>query len=668
MEENKNAKRRERIKTILIIFLALMLVLTFFSNTILNHSLPTVSAQYASNGMITEKVRGSGIVEANQNYEITVEGSGSGKREVSKVMVKVGDEVKAGDELFILDSADSSEEVKELEASIQEAELAYQKALLTAAPDYASENQQIADARTALQNAINRLNEARNQQANSGNPDAVSYSDYQNASQTYKNLSNKMTELSSYLSQVSAGELDGLPIEYTSALQDAKNALDSANLNVTSSTQTVEILSSSITVSSAEQKATIRTLERSAETADIAYQRAKEDYEAFQNSGEAPPVSSEDDSEEPIMMDSTSLLRAMQDAEQTAKYAHEDVESAKSVLIIIEAEEKALSDAQNDLQKANDDLKTAQTNYQNASNGVQSLIQADIDSLTVQMDEVQAIMNTYENQSSSGSGNSYTDISSLEEAVQQQQSNLQNLIIALNKTKKDDDIASRGNALELQSQLNTINRQKEKLAKLQKDTGTLTVTSKNNGIVSAVNFSAGEEVAEGTSLATITLTDSGFVVKFSVTSEQARKVKVGTLAEITNNHYGDITAKLISSKNDTENPSSGNRILVFEITGKDISSGEMLALSVPCSSQNYDCVVPNSAIREDKNGKFVLVMQSKNTPLGNRYYVTRSAVTVLSSDDTNSAVQGEVTASDFVITASETPLNAGDQVRREETK
>ena len=116
MEQTNSAKRRERIKTILIIFLAFMLVLTFFSNTILNHSLPTVSAQYASNGMITEKVRGSGIVEANQNYEVTAEG----KRKVSKVMVKVGDEVKAGDTLFILDTADNSEEVKELEASIQE--------------------------------------------------------------------------------------------------------------------------------------------------------------------------------------------------------------------------------------------------------------------------------------------------------------------------------------------------------------------------------------------------------------------------------------------------------------------------------------------------------------------------------------------------------------------
>ncbi|MEE5991752.1 MAG: biotin/lipoyl-binding protein [Oscillospiraceae bacterium] len=664
MEQNNSAKRRERIKTILIIFLALMLVLTFFSNTILNHSLPTVSAQYAGNGLITEKVRGSGIIEANQSYEVTAQG----KRKVSKVMVKVGDEVKAGDTLFILDSTDNSEEIQELESTIQDSELAYQKALLTIAPDYAAENQQIADARNALQSAINRLNDARNNQSVSVNTGGVSLEEYQSASLTYKELSSQMTDLSSYLSQVASGELDGVPLEYTASLQDAKNAVDSATFRANSATADIEAISPTITISSTEQRATIRTLERAAETADIAFQRAKEDYEAFQNSGVIPPVEPSETDVEPPMVDGTSLLRAMQDAQQAATYAHEDVDSANLILTGILAQEKSLSDAQNALKQANSDIATAQTNYQNAIKEAQRLIQADIDKISPQLEQAQSTITAYENQSSNGSSDSYTDISSLEEAVQQQQSTLQGLIIALNKTKQEDNITSRGNALDLQSQLNSINRQKEKLEKMKTNAGTQTITSKSNGIVSVVNFSAGEEVTDGSSLATITLTDSGFIVKFSVTSEQAKKVKIGTLAEITNNHYGDISAKLLSSKNDTENPASGNRILIFEITGKDVSNGEMLALSIPCSSQNYDCIVPNSAIREDKNGKFVLVMQSKNTPLGNRYYVTRSNVTVLSSDDTNSAVEGELTTSDFVVTASETPINAGDQVRREENQ
>ncbi|MBR0484623.1 MAG: biotin/lipoyl-binding protein, partial [Oscillospiraceae bacterium] len=134
-EQNKSAKRRERIKTLLIIFLVILLLLTFFSNTILNYSLPTVSAQYASYGTITEKIRGSGTVTANQNYDVTADG----KRVVANVYVKAGDEVKAGDKLFSLDAEDNSEEIKAAESALQEAELAYQKALLTAVPDYEAE-------------------------------------------------------------------------------------------------------------------------------------------------------------------------------------------------------------------------------------------------------------------------------------------------------------------------------------------------------------------------------------------------------------------------------------------------------------------------------------------------------------------------------------------------
>ena len=69
---------------------------------------------------------------------------------------------------------------------------------------------------------------------------------------------------------------------------------------------------------------------------------------------------------------------------------------------------------------------------------------------------------------------------------------------------------------------------------------------------------------------------------------------------------------------------------------------------------------------EDNNGKFILVMQVKNTPLGNRYYVTRSDVTVLAHDEINSAVQGDVSSSSFIVTNSEKPLTPGMQVRMEE--
>lgn len=80
-------------------------------------------------------------------------------------------------------------------------------------------------------------------------------------------------------------------------------------------------------------------------------------------------------------------------------------------------------------------------------------------------------------------------------------------------------------------------------------------------------------------------------------------------------------------------------------------------------SANYDIVVPNSAIREDNNGKFILIVESKSSPLGNRYIATRVDVEILASDDTMSAVSGGLYGYESVITTSTKPVEAGKQVR-----
>ena len=63
MEETK-PKNRAWVKDAAIVFLVVLLVLTFFSNTIMNHSLPEVATQMVTDGTITAKVRGTGSVTA----------------------------------------------------------------------------------------------------------------------------------------------------------------------------------------------------------------------------------------------------------------------------------------------------------------------------------------------------------------------------------------------------------------------------------------------------------------------------------------------------------------------------------------------------------------------------------------------------------------------------
>ena len=84
MEETKVSKR-EWVKTAAIIFLAILLVLTFFSNTIMNATLPEVAAQQIEGGTINAKIRGSGTVGANETYDVTINQT----RKIASVLVKV---------------------------------------------------------------------------------------------------------------------------------------------------------------------------------------------------------------------------------------------------------------------------------------------------------------------------------------------------------------------------------------------------------------------------------------------------------------------------------------------------------------------------------------------------------------------------------------------------
>ena len=101
----------------------------------------------------------------------------------------------------------------------------------------------------------------------------------------------------------------------------------------------------------------------------------------------------------------------------------------------------------------------------------------------------------------------------------------------------------------------------------------------------------------------------------------------------------------------------------FTVSGEEVAAGSQLSLTIGQKSEDYPTIVPNSAVRNDTNGDFVLIVEAKSTPLGNRYIARRVDVQVLAKDDINTAVSGGLTTSDYVITTSSKPLEPGMQVR-----
>lgn len=215
---------------------------------------------------------------------------------------------------------------------------------------------------------------------------------------------------------------------------------------------------------------------------------------------------------------------------------------------------------------------------------------------------------------------------------------------------------------DLKAQYESIKEKEQEIEELKKSSIGNEIVAEISGTVVSVDVKAGDTAMPEMALMVIQDDTKGYTLSFSVAKEQATKVKKGDEAEISNMwYYGDVKAVLSNIKTDPSQPGK-NRILVFDITG-DITAGEEMSLSLGEKSRTYDYVVPNSAIREDKNGKFILIIKEKSSPLGNRYVATRVDVEVLATDDSNTAVSGALEGGEYVITTSNKLVNTGDYVR-----
>ena len=152
----EGSKRKKLIKKVATIFIVVLLLLTFFSNTIMNYSLPEVATEPVSSGAVSNKVSGQGTVETNSENDVTV----SGNRKVKEVKVAVGDEVKKGDVLFTFEDGVNTE-LDEAEKNLENLELSYAKSLLKMAPDYTEDNISIKDAKEDLKKAIDAQEKAQ---------------------------------------------------------------------------------------------------------------------------------------------------------------------------------------------------------------------------------------------------------------------------------------------------------------------------------------------------------------------------------------------------------------------------------------------------------------------------------------------------------------------------
>ena len=654
-----NVKRREWVKTAAIIFLAVLLVLTFFSNTIMNASLPEVATQQVTQGTINAKIRASGTITANETYNVKLTQS----RKIESVKCKVGDTVAAGDVLFVLE-AQESDELKQAKADLESKELEYQKSLITASNTTAQEDRDVQKLRDAYNEALTIYN-----QYSSMDPSSIAVAKIK-AEERLKELTKDQEEAQK-------------------ALDTIKNSTEYKNLEsqIADLEKTLEPLKTAADSAKATLEATIESLytgdwDRISEVEDViddCNDRIKSAQNAIERTLSSDPnvnlnryLYLVDKYEEDYLL----VVRIFGGKREDAKdaidnnrfeqelvdrgYATKDTAAttAEPLITAFNSLDEYYSRVKDDvtkLSKAKAELAYAEAYlaYKKAAIGSEDL--------QSKYKAKQAEIERYE-----------LDVERAQEDVDDQKDTVEKLTSAATaadtlksaKTALEDKLfeVNQGDtaALDMQAAKKAIEDAKQNVANLTKDADAQEVTAKVAGTIASVSVTAGDTAGADTPIATINQTDRGYTVKISVTNEQAKKVKAGDTAELVN-YWGDATATLESIGNDPQNPAK-NRQLTFTLTGSDIQPDSNITLAIGQKSASYDAIVPTSAIRQDNNGSFVLAIVSKSTPLSTRYTATRVDVQVLASDDKSSAVSG-IGSGEFVITTSTKPIEAGTQVR-----
>ena len=162
---NDSAKKRGWIKNVAIIFLIVLLLLTFFSNTILTYSLPEVSAQYGQYGTISSAVKLNGTIKANESYKVVYEPTESGdivqSRKVKSVYVREGDMVEK-DQAILAVEGGMSDELKALRDEYDELKKNYDLALIGDNVNYLQSSKSLEQAQEQYDEAkkeLDKLNE-----------------------------------------------------------------------------------------------------------------------------------------------------------------------------------------------------------------------------------------------------------------------------------------------------------------------------------------------------------------------------------------------------------------------------------------------------------------------------------------------------------------------------
>ena len=617
--------KKDWMKNVIIVFLIIMLLLTLFSNTITNYTLPQVSVAMVNQGEISDVIRGSGTVSAGDAFTIKA----TETRTILSVDVEKGAHVDMDSPIFTLKDQDS-EELSKARDELADLELKYYKSLLTTDMSTDEAVRVNTGGASSFNAYINKLSELEDEieAAQQNVLDKQQMVDNLEVGKSVEAINQVGTDLEKTLADMAKTDAQ---TAFTTAKAKTKAALNDEINNL--------------------------TLKKTRESKNADLGRIQTALVAINDgllkAGVITGLVSDTISKETFVVLEKDYNTLYELSKNNSDYSTLNAEASQA----ISAYNAALA---NDKDLAYIDSEINRLN--NAINDIDALSYTDSESYKEALGRYNAAL-AAEAQNKKVNAQFDAAATYAKDDLAKAKDTLERL-----KQEKKDLATEIGNALEADKYSEDIVRKKEDLAKLEQKAMGATIKAPISGTIQTISKTAGDTIKPDEELCVIIPDGKDMTIKISISNDQAKKVNIGDTATLANSWaYPDAVCVVKTIADDPDNPGK-NSLITCVITGTTVKTGQNMNLTLASSTKNYEKIVPNSAIRKDNSGDFVYVLVEKSSPLGNRYIAKKVSVNKMASDDNNTAVTGDLNAySDSVITSSNKMVEGGKQVRLSES-
>ena len=181
------------------------------------------------------------------------------------------------------------------------------------------------------------------------------------------------------------------------------------------------------------------------------------------------------------------------------------------------------------------------------------------------------------------------------------------------------------------------------------------------GVLLSVSLSPGQTADPALPAVTLADAGAGYLVRFWLTEEEAKQAKPGqTVRVVQGQQTADAALLALAAPNAEGRTEAAARL---EGTGWRCAPA---ACTLTLSSQQYEQLLPASAVQSGPTGDCVYTVERRTTLLGVQNLLVRVPITVLAAADGRVAVQAALAPDAEVVLASTGALAAGGRVRVEE--